>query len=453
MSETLCDDLQKFLDSRELFGWRLGLQRVTRLARLLGHPERRYEVIHIAGSNGKGSTAAMLEAVLRAAGYRTGLYSSPHMMHLTERIRIAGAPIKVAHVERLLAAQRGALEEHAATYFEVLTMVAFAAFAESGVEVAVVEVGLGGRLDATNIVRPKLCIISSIAREHQKFLGRTLAEIAGEKAGILKPRIPCVVGQMSPRAVAVIRARARRCSASLFETVQRCVVDQVKVTEMENAMSVRVDSDYYNDLRCNLLGPHQVNNTLCALAAVQTLRQRGFTISETALRAGLKRVDWPGRFQILPQRPRIILDVAHNPAGMKALVQTYRQVFPGQQPVVVLGVLDDKDYLGMVRQWRGLAARLVACRVRSSRGRPPADVYRAARKLGLAADIADEPVEALLHAATLAGQGGVVCVTGSHYLVGQLLAAAPLAESPHKEDARQVAKGPGGSHANPGKIA
>lgn len=453
MARALSAEVQKFLDSRELFGWQLGLRRISRLARLFGNPERRYEVIHIAGSNGKGSTAAMLEAVLMAAGYRTGLYTSPHLLHLTERIRIAGAPIHVAQFETLLAAQRKALEKHGATYFEALTTVAFAAFAEARIEVAIVEVGLGGRLDATNIVRPKLCVIPSIAREHQRFLGRTLANIAREKAGILKRRAPCVIGRMAPQAIRVIQSRANVLQAPVHEASQLCAVREAKIAEDGNHLTVIGESHYYKDLHCKLVGRHQINNALCVIVGAEILNQQGMQISEWALRQGLRCVEWPGRFQILQQQPRLICDVAHNPAGMKALVQTYRQVYPDQQPVVVIGTLEDKDYVGMLRQWRGVAARLIACRVQSTRGRQPEDLFRAANEMRLTAELCHEPRQALKRAQTLAGRDGVVCVTGSHYLVGQLLAELQSVEPGNESNPRSEALQNDGYPANPAKIS
>jgi len=418
----LSDNLQKFLDSRELFGWQLGLTRIARLAKSFGNPERRFQVIHLAGTNGKGSTAAMLEAVLKAAGYRTGLYTSPHLVHVVERIRIAGAPIDLPHFEALLTKQRSLLEKERATYFEALTTVAFAAFAESNVDVAVIEVGLGGRLDATNIVQPRLCVMAHIALDHQQILGRSLAKIAAEKAGILKRRVPCIVGKMPITAMREIRSRAQALQAPVYEAWRMCKLREATITEDGNRLALTINSAAYEDLRCRLAGGHQINNTLCVIAAVHVLNQCGLQISESALRHGLANVDWPGRFQLAQKQPRVIYDVAHNPAGMEALVETFREIYPNQPPIVVIGILADKDHVKMLQQWKGAAKKMIFCKVQSKRGQLPEELYRTAEKLRLPAEVIVEPREAVQHAKKLAGAKGVVCVTGSHYLIGQILA-------------------------------
>lgn len=415
-------DLQKFLDSRELFGWQLGLSRVKRLSRLFGDPHRRYAIIHIAGTNGKGSTAATLEAVLKSAGFRTGLYTSPHLINVTERIRIDGLPISIDSFETILKQQQQLLEKNRATYFEALTMVAFSAFAEAGVDIAVVEVGLGGRLDATNIVRPVLSIIPSIAFDHQKFLGTTLSAIAAEKAGILKRGVPCVIGKISPQARRVIESRARRTKSQLYDAWRVCKVHMSEVTSQSNRFRIAVDSIEYDGLQSNLIGRHQINNTLCAVTGISVLRKHGFRISDNNLHNGLRNIDWPGRFQIIQQKPVIVFDVAHNLAGMRSLVETFQEVFPNQRPVVVLGVLADKDYRKMLHEWRDVVRHFVFCRVHSSRALLPEKLHLAALKMGVAATIVLDPADALEAAKKLAGRGGIVCVAGSHYTVGELLA-------------------------------
>lgn len=418
---SVSDELQKFLDSRELFGWQLGLSRVRRLSRLLGEPHRHYSIIHIAGTNGKGSTAAMLEAVLKAAAFRTGLYTSPHLVSVTERIRIEGLPISIDNFETILKQQKQLLEAQRATYFEALTSVAFSAFAEAKVEVAIVEVGLGGRLDATNIVRPVLCVIPSIGFDHQKYLGRTLSAIAAEKAGILKRRVPCVIGKMSPGAARTIAERAQAIESQVFDAWQLCKVRSREITAISNRLSISTDTADFDALRCNLIGRHQMNNILCAVVAAQTLNRRGINIDEAALRSGLQHVNWPGRFQIFQQRPTIVFDVAHNPAGMRAFIETFKTVYPGRRPVVVLGVLADKEYQKMLNAWRPVASHLIFCRIDSARALPPEQLYGAAHDMNLPSSIIPDASRALDEAKRRAGHDGIVCVTGSHYVVGRLL--------------------------------
>jgi len=414
-------DVQKFLDSRELFGWQLGLSRVKRLSRLFGNPHRRYAVVHIAGTNGKGSTAATLEAILKSAGFRTGLYTSPHLVNVTERIRINGIPLSIDSFEIILKRQQQFLEKSHATYFEALTMIAFSAFAEAGVDIALVEVGLGGRLDATNIVHPVLSIIPSIAFDHQKFLGKTLSAIATEKAGILKRRVPCVIGKMPPQAARVIEAKAKDMQSQLYDASRVCKVRKSEITSQFNRLWLSVGNVEYDDLRSNLIGRHQINNTLCAITAVSLLNKHGFRISDANMQTGLQSVEWSGRFHVVLQKPVIVFDVAHNSAGMRALVETFREVFPNHRPVVLLGVLADKDYRKMLHEWHGVARHLVFCRVQSSRALPPEKLHVAALKMGFAAIIVSDPAGAFEEAKKIAGREGIVCVAGSHYTVGGLM--------------------------------
>jgi dihydrofolate synthase/folylpolyglutamate synthase len=415
------EDTKRFLESRELFGWQLGLARISRLAKAAGHPERRYQVIHVAGTNGKGSTAAMFEAVLRFAGYRTGLYTSPHLIALNERIRIDGAPIETAAFENLLARQRPLLEQAGATYFEALTLLAFAAFAEADVQVAVIEVGLGGRLDATNIVKPGLCVIPSIDLDHQQFLGHTIDRIAVEKAGILKRGAACVIGQMPMPAKHEIGLRAKLLDVPLVEAWQHCTLTSLEIAEDGNRLFVATEAKEAKLFHSSLIGRHQVNNTLCVIAGVHALNQRGFRISESALDDGLKNTRWPGRFQVIHAQPRLVLDVAHNPAGMRAFIETYQQVYPHQHSIVVMGVLEDKDHVNMLRPWQSLAGTIIFCAVQSKRGRAPEELAQEAEKLSIAAEVQQDPLQAIRRAQELAGAHGVVCVTGSHYLVGEAL--------------------------------
>ncbi len=423
----LSTDVQKFLDSRELFGWQLGLTRVKRLSRLFGNPQRRYAVVHIAGTNGKGSTAATLEAILKSAGFRTGLYTSPHLVNITERIRINGIPLSIDSFETILKQQQQFLEKNYATYFEALTMIAFSAFAEAGVDIAVVEVGLGGRLDATNIVHPVLSIIPSIAYDHQKFLGKTLSAIAAEKAGILKRRVPCVIGKMPSQAARVIEAKAKDIQSQIYDASRLCKVHNCEITSQFNRLWLAAGNIEYDDLRSNLVGRHQINNTLCAIVGVDLLNKRGFRISDGDMKKGLRSVEWPGRFQVVQQKPIIVFDVAHNAAGMRSLVETFREAFSNERPVVLLGVLADKDYRKMLHEWQGIARHFVFCRVQSSRALPPEKLHAAALKMSFAATIVPDPAIAFEEAKKLAGPTGIVCVAGSHYTVGALIESAKAA--------------------------
>jgi dihydrofolate synthase/folylpolyglutamate synthase len=394
-------------------GWDLKLERMHAACALRGHPERRFAVVHVAGTNGKGSTVATIECVLRAAGFRTGLYTSPHLVDFCERIRAGGATIPQADVVGLVAAQREALGRAGIelTHFEFATLLAFEWFARIGVEIAVVEVGLGGRLDATNVVTPVVTAITSIGIDHEEFLGQGIEAIAGEKAGIAKPDVPIVVGVLPAVAHAVIARRAAEVGAPVRAVAQRVSRDA------RGRLSLRLgDGAKWRELAPGLPGAFQADNAAVALTVLAELASAR-VIPEQAVRSGLASVDWPGRFARLGEDPLIVVDGAHNPDGMHAFVREFRRVDGGRRAVLVFAVMADKPWREMLEIAGSVAERFVLTRV----GRRGLDPRVAAEALtaGIPVEIVEEPQAAVARGLALARHDRPVAITGSLFLAGE----------------------------------
>jgi len=427
-----------YLDKLGFFGWQLGLQRIQKFTRFLGNPQRAFPSVHLAGTNGKGSTAAMLAAIAQAAGLRVGLYTSPHLVHLNERIQINGRPIRGRDFEALLRSCRSQVDALQATYFEVLTALAFKYFAEQQVDLAIIETGLGGRLDATNIIMPEISVITSISLEHQNYLGKTLAAIAAEKAGIIKPRRPCVSGVLPPPAAAVIAARCRELRAPLLHVHRSVKISKVRLAAEGTSFDLRSaahDIDY-PDLRLNLLGLHQVRNAALAVCGARLLRRAGFPLSDEAIRAGLSHTHWPARLQLLPGSPTILLDAAHNADGMRALTRTLRELFPDRRLKVVMALLNDKSVAKVLRTWLPLQPEFFFATAAADRALPSRELLQHARALGLQARACADGSEALQAARARCRSNDLLCVTGSHYLLGELMRASSL-PYPYARSARR----------------
>lgn len=394
-----------WLGSLGRFGLRPGLDTTLRLAAAAGDPHRRLRFIHVAGTNGKGSTCAFLESAYRHAGRRVGLYTSPHLVSFRERIQFNRTWIPEADLARLATAARGRIEagvtDGPATLFEVATVMALEWFAEQGCDLVVWETGLGGGLDATNIVTPLASVITNIGWDHMDVLGDSLAKIAAEKAGIIKPGVPVVTGAEGP-ALEVIRAVAARSRAPL------------RIVHQDDA-----DTAFARSAGLPLAGEHQVRNAALAVAAVRVL-EPVLPVCEAALLAGLRGTEWPGRFQLLRRGAhRLLLDGAHNAAGVAALADTLVRQFPGERPALVAGMLADKQLGEMVRLLAGRVGRVVVVPVGSARSTAPAALGVEFRQVApdLPVSLAASVPEALAQTAA----DPFVLVTGSLYLVGEAL--------------------------------
>ncbi|MBI2352053.1 MAG: bifunctional folylpolyglutamate synthase/dihydrofolate synthase [Deltaproteobacteria bacterium] len=394
----------------------LRLHRVERVLSLFGHPERRYPAFHIAGTNGKGSVAAMLHRILAAEGYRVALYTSPHVVSFTERIRVGDQEISQEEVVELAEEikRRSAKEGIGLTFFEFVTVMALVYFARRKVEVAVVEVGLGGRLDATNLVLPSVSIITTISKDHEAYLGSDLLSIAREKGGIIKEGVPVVCGSLPPEVAELLREMAGlKGSASYFLG-----------SDFSFAIKDGGLFDYkglnwsLKDLSLALQGRYQRGNAALVLKALE-VGKKDFPVKEGALREGLRTVFWPGRFEVVRRHPMVILDGAHNGEGVKVLVDEIRNFLGVKKVKLLFAVMEDKDWASMLGKLSEVASEAVLSRVPMQRG---ADPWRVREVIGakIPAIVLEEPAKALRFVLERAGPEDVVLVTGSLYLLGEI---------------------------------
>lgn len=405
------------------------LENIVVLAERLGHPERAYPSAHIAGTNGKGSTAAFLESILRHAGLRTGLNTSPHLERINERIRVTAEEISdAAFAETLTGIQAiieglladGKLRAHP-TYFECVTAMAFEFFAREHVDFGIFEVGLGGRLDATNILLPTICVITRIDFDHENFLGHSLKEIATEKAGILKPGVPAVFAEQHCEAGEVIFTRAKELGCPVIDISRGYRVDYLA---MENgcvyAQITELASGWHAELAPQLPGRFQLQNALNATAAARVLCNHGFRISDEAIARGIAETQWPGRLEKINSKPDIYLDGAHNPRAARELAYFWEQNFAGRRIFVIYGALRDKAVDEIAGILFPHAAEVIFTEPRTSRAISAAQLAEIAAHHAQRSSVIADPEDALERLLSKASPEDAIFVTGSLYLVGQL---------------------------------
>jgi len=430
-------DALNYLGQTRRFGMKLGLEPMRDLAKSLGNPHDDLRFIHIAGTNGKGSTAAFCESCLRASGFRVGLYTSPHLVSVRERIQINRTPISEADFAEGMQVVQRALDqhkEHEATFFEITTALALWYFGREKADWVVWETGLGGRLDATNIVTPEVCIITNIGLDHQQYLGQSLKEIAFEKAGIIKPGVPVISAVEIDEASDVIneRTRSERCTLTLMQR-------DMEVKDLgQNGGKQMAEIDGHI-LALGLVGPHQISNAACAVEAMWQLRtnvinenrerEELYSISDAAIERGLANTVWPGRFEILSEKPLIVLDGAHNPAGTAMLIETWRAFLASRfgwnanavdgRAHLVFASVADKDISEMAQLLRPLAREVSLVRLVNERTAEPSQM--ATSFAGLPCACYDS-VTALWQHLVTADPQSVTLITGSLFLVGEMLA-------------------------------
>ncbi len=432
---------------------RLGLDRMRELLERLGRPQDRLRFIHVAGTNGKGSTCAFLASVLQAVGYRTGLFTSPFIEKFEERIRVDGENISADDLLRttLEVREQAELMDDHPTEFELMCAVALTHFAQRSCDIVVLEVGLGGRLDATNVVdAPEVCVIARIGLDHTALLGTTLAAITGEKAGIIKPGVPVVSYPQEPEAMDVIVRTASSVGSTLtvpdFSQLEiapfdlegfanhRDVSRETSACDNGRAPLPFRSFSYgeFRSLETSLLGSYQPQNAALAIDVVRVLRERGWRIPDDAVRKGVAAARWPGRFEVAARNPLFIIDGGHNPQGARALVDTLGDVLPGRQVVFVIGVLEDKDYPTMLETVLPLGSAFITLAPNNPRALSASKLARAIRwtgqdLLGCSACVrpyeAKDAADAVARAREVAGTGGVVVAFGSLYSVAALKAA------------------------------
>ena len=412
------EQAMEFISGVSWLGSRPGLERVQQLLSLLGNPQDTLRYVHVAGTNGKGSTAAMLASVLRAAGYRTGLYISPFIERFNERMQVNGTPITDAELAAVCDRLRPcvAAMPDPPTEFELVTAAAFLWFADQQCDIVVLEVGLGGRLDATNVIRaPECAVIANIGLDHTAVLGDTVAQIAFEKAGIIKPGTRAVSYQQAPEAAAVLRDACRERGVPLTEADFSAIEP---LTDSVDGQTFRYRGGAA--LSLPLLGAHQRKNAAVALEAVCALRNAGWAIPDGAVCEGLRTVSWPARFEILQRAPWFVLDGGHNPQCAETVAANLERYFPQKRKILLVGLLADKDYTAMTDILAPQAAAFVAVTPESERALPADALAVHLQRYGKPVTACAAVPDGVETALSMAGADGVVCATGSLSMAGEI---------------------------------
>jgi dihydrofolate synthase/folylpolyglutamate synthase len=447
-------DCLKYLDSlgQEVHGLRWGLETITKVLARLGNPHLKYPTAIVAGTNGKGSTAAMLASILRQAGYRTGLYTSPHLVKVNERMRVNGAEIsddefagafnEVHHVVE------GLLEEkilgQLPSFFEFLTATGFHYFAQAGTSFVVLEVGMGGRLDATNVTQPRVAVITNVGHDHVEFLGSTLAAIGREKAGVIKPGIPVVCGCEEGEAAEVIRERCAEVGAELFETGKFGWLWGLQSLQGRYVFNLSLDADCFASLSLPLLGKFQVKNAVAAVTAAWRLSRDGFQITRSAIVEGLQSTSWPGRLEKVLEHPLVLLDGAHNPAAARVLAEFIQEELRGRRLRLVYASMRDKAMGEISEILFPLAEEVYLTRPHLARAATPEEIAAAARFRPKRLVMEPEPSVAVARACQASSKEDAVVIIGSLFLVGavkkaQLEGQLQLANDPRSAPAERFA--------------
>ncbi len=432
-------DAIDYLYGLQRFGIKLGLDNILDLLSRLGDPHRPLRSVHIAGSHGKGSVCAFLDSILRKAGFRVGLYTSPHLVRFNERIRVHGVEITDAEVVRLVneirphaEAMASATETAQPTFFEFTTAMAFKHFQESGVDIALLEVGMGGRLDATNVVTPEVAVITRIGLEHTQYLGKTLSRIAREKAGIIKEGVPVWIPDQP--VLDVIRERCRVLGAPI-KVVGRDLRVNRAATGLEGQKFIFSDGET-KEYSVILLGNYQAENAALAYGVIQELRGRGWKIGENAVKRGFAGAGWPARLQVVHRHPTVVLDCTHTTEGAKRLRESMEELFPDRAVIMVVGILNDKDLKGIAKHLAPMCRKVIATQPETERAFRAEEVAEAFSPPG-AAKVVRPVREAVGAALALADIDDVVLITGSLYTAGE---ASVFLESWRRDRAEEVVR-------------
>lgn len=417
-----------YLYSLQKYGMKLGLDNIRRLMTELGNPQDSFCSIHVAGTNGKGSTSAMIESMLRTAGVTTGLFTSPHLVSFTERIRVNGKEISEAEVVRLTDEVRRVAENipgFLPTFFEVTTAIAFLHFRKMQVAWAVIEVGMGGRLDATNILMPEASVITAIDIDHSDFLGSTLSGIAGEKAGIIKQGVPVITALQHSDAAEVLELRAEKCGSELVAYGK----DFSAEITADELVGIRINYNgdkKYNDLSLRLAGKHQARNAALAIKTIEEITKK-YPDMNCDVRQGLADARWPGRLEFVKDHPPMLIDGAHNPQAATVLAEYLEKALDLYSRIIlIMGIMNDKDREGIMKPLLPLASEIIFTAPGYGRAASPETLAAEARGLGYLAQTALTVADALNLAERLYCQGDLIVVTGSFYTIGEVKEALGL---------------------------
>ena len=414
----------EYLYGLQKHGIKLGLETMRLLLNRVGNPQASFQVLHIGGTNGKGSTASMAAAVLHCSGRRVGLYTSPHLVDFRERIRVNGQMISEDRVEALLARSRAVLADDLhPTFSEMTTALALLHFAESAVDVAVLEVGLGGRFDATNVIdQPLATAITTIGMDHQEYLGTTEEAIAFEKGGIIKPGVPVVIGRMGSEAEQVLSHIARERSAPLWRLGQEFYLEE----DTAGRLVYRGRTQVIEGVTCGLVGRHQWDNAACTLALLEAAGQHGITIDEGAVLEGLRTVSWEGRLETIDEAPHVVLDGAHNPAAADVLARyltDYTNQHPASRIILVWGMMRDKDHRGFITPLLPVISEIIVTQAALARSATVHELRAALDEWPGPVLEAMLPMDAVTLARSRAGSQDLICIAGSLMLLGDIKAA------------------------------
>jgi len=416
VSQNSYDSCLKHMYALQRFGIKLGLSTIRKILKGLGDPQNTFACIHVAGTNGKGSVASSLASILYRSGYKTGLYTSPHLVRFNERIQVNNRPITNKNVVASYnAVKRVHHGKRRPTFFEFTTAMALFEFGRQNVNWAIIETGMGGRLDATNIIRPALSIITNISLEHREYLGNNLSQIAGEKAGIIKKRIPVITGIRQRKALAVVERIAGEKTAPLFQMgadfkIRRSPPGAFSYYGLENV---------WRNMQTALSGSHQVDNAALVLATCELLNRNNVVISLDNIKKGLSKNIWPGRLEIVSDDPSIILDGAHNLAAARNLAGFLSTNLAGRNITLVIGILDDKPYKAMLKSLLPSADRVIFTRAKIDRALAPQKLYEVAKNLNKNTAIIPDVARAVKHAIDTGPPHGAICIAGSLYVVGE----------------------------------
>jgi dihydrofolate synthase / folylpolyglutamate synthase len=418
MGDKAYNDCLSSMYSLRRFGIRLGLTTIKNILTALGNPQNSYSCVHVAGTNGKGSVASAIARVLQNAGYKVGLFTSPHLVTFNERIQINNNMISNKNVvESYYAIKNLHQGSREPTFFEFSTAMALYEFSKENVDWAVIETGMGGRLDATNIIRPAVSVITNISIEHKKYLGNTIEKIAGEKGGIIKRGIPIITGAKQKSAIAVLKDIAVRKKAPLY-----LYGINFKTRSKDGIFTYYGMENVWPGMRTGLSGSHQIENAALVLAACEILGKK-IDLPVERIKAGLLNNKWPGRLEIVSTSPYIILDGAHNLGAARALSDFLSKEFKGRKITIVTGMLDDKPYSAMLRIILSVCGRAILTKPAIDRALPPETLYEASKGIVKNIKIIPNVKEAINYAVRTASKDEVICITGSLYVVGEAKAA------------------------------
>ncbi|MFZ0390590.1 MAG: folylpolyglutamate synthase/dihydrofolate synthase family protein [Calditrichia bacterium] len=409
----------QYLFDLQYSGIKMGLENVTRLLEVSGNPQLKFPAVHLAGTNGKGSTAVFIYSVLKEHGLRVGLYTSPHLIDFSERIRVNDQLISWETIVKYTQELKPLIEEVNATFFEATSAIAFRYFADREVDIAVVETGLGGRLDATNLVQPLLSVITPISPDHQQFLGEDIRSIAAEKAGIIKAGIPCVTNNTDAGILEVLSRRCHEVGAPFYRLDPKTEIETEKANIHGSCFHLKFKGELLRDLKIGLPGNHQIENAALAAAAVKILPR--FKIGEQNLRMGLKRAFWPGRLQIINERPLTILDVAHNIHGFQTVFRFLNTLFPSVKFHILIGLAKDKDYRQIVDVIKGYTDIVGIIKNFSEKELPAGVLEQAFNEADILPTVFDGIAEGFQQFNKIAGANDIILIIGSHYLAGSFL--------------------------------